>query len=491
MYEAAALDRASRWTTFWRITLPSLRRTMILVVMLQTAAQLQLFGQAQLLTARRARAARRGPMVLFIFETAFGRWELGYAAAAAEVLFLLILAVTLTQYWATTRRGSERRAWPPSASSRPAWSPPDLCSAIARSARGIMVAPLLWTLLLSLKDNAELVGNSGAAFSRALHARELRRDPGGQQVFRWLLNSLDRVARHDAGVLVLCSLAGYGFARLEFPFRRTLFVFVLLGLAIPEQAVILPQHQLFAELRPAQQLSGPDPAGPGRAVRRVLHDPIFPRHPARAGRGGDARRRLALHDLLEGAAAADPAGAGDARRVHLPRLVERLLVAADLGDPERHVHADRRPRLGADELCADQRPRLPDGAGGVRVDPDLHRLHRVPEADRPGDGRDGGRDEAPRSSSSRRSLAARRLRPRRRRAHRNLPAALLRRMRRRISAQRPTSSTAEGECGIITDADQPLQRREPRHPGQQSTSSPGPAIRSSPRRSPRAIRPTW
>ena len=39
---------------------------------------------------------------------------------------------------------------------------------------------------------------------------------------------------------------GYGFARLEFPFRRTLFVIVLLGLAVPEQAVILPRHQLFA-----------------------------------------------------------------------------------------------------------------------------------------------------------------------------------------------------------------------------------------------------
>jgi multiple sugar transport system permease protein len=38
------------------------------------------------------------------------------------------------------------------------------------------------------------------------------------------------------GVLALCSLAGYGFARLDFPFRRTLFVFVLLGLANPEQA---------------------------------------------------------------------------------------------------------------------------------------------------------------------------------------------------------------------------------------------------------------
>jgi multiple sugar transport system permease protein len=102
MYEAAALDNASRWTTFWRITLPSLRRTLVLVVMLQTAAQLQLFGQSQLLTAGGPSGASR-TAVLFLFEAAFGRWELGYASAAAEVLFLIILAVTLTQYWATGR----------------------------------------------------------------------------------------------------------------------------------------------------------------------------------------------------------------------------------------------------------------------------------------------------------------------------------------------------------------------------------------------------
>ena len=102
MYEAAALDQASRWTTFRRITLPSLRRTLVLVIMLQTAAQLQLFGQSQLLTAGGPSGASR-TAVLFLFETAFGRWELGYASAAAEVLFLLILAVTLTQYWLTGR----------------------------------------------------------------------------------------------------------------------------------------------------------------------------------------------------------------------------------------------------------------------------------------------------------------------------------------------------------------------------------------------------
>jgi multiple sugar transport system permease protein len=106
MYEAAALDNAGRWTTFWRITVPALRRTLVLVIMLQTAAQLQIFGQAQLLTAGGPSGASR-TAVLFLFETAFGRWELGYASAAAEALFLVILAVTLAQYWATGRAGAK------------------------------------------------------------------------------------------------------------------------------------------------------------------------------------------------------------------------------------------------------------------------------------------------------------------------------------------------------------------------------------------------
>jgi multiple sugar transport system permease protein len=97
IYEAAALDKASRWTVFRRVTLPSLRRTMLVVVMLQTAAQLQIFGQAQLLTAGGPGGASR-PVVLFIYEVAFGRWELGYASAAAEILFALVLALTLAQY---------------------------------------------------------------------------------------------------------------------------------------------------------------------------------------------------------------------------------------------------------------------------------------------------------------------------------------------------------------------------------------------------------
>ena len=112
----------------------------------------------------------------------------------------------------------------------------------------IMVAPLAWTLLLSIKGNDALMRDSANALSPpwtlANYAAILR----GSSTFHWLLNSLIVSLGTTAGVLILASLAGYAFARLEFPLRRTLFVLVLLGLAVPSQAIILPQHQLFAWL---------------------------------------------------------------------------------------------------------------------------------------------------------------------------------------------------------------------------------------------------
>ena len=112
----------------------------------------------------------------------------------------------------------------------------------------IMLAPLLWTVLLSLKSNAELLGNTSNAFHGPYTFENYRSILVGSSVLHWLVNSLIVSLGTTAGVLILCSLAGYGFARLDFPLRRTLFVFVILGLAIPEQAVILPRHQLFATL---------------------------------------------------------------------------------------------------------------------------------------------------------------------------------------------------------------------------------------------------
>lgn len=112
----------------------------------------------------------------------------------------------------------------------------------------VMVAPLAWTLLLSLKSNAALVGHSEAALHAPYTLENYGAILGNSLTLRWLLNSVIVSVGTTLGVLILSSLAGYGFSRLEFPFRRTLFIIVLLGLAVPSQAVILPQHELFAWL---------------------------------------------------------------------------------------------------------------------------------------------------------------------------------------------------------------------------------------------------
>ena len=103
LYEAAALDGAGRWRTLWSITLPAVRRTTMVVIVIEIILQFQLFGQPQLMTLGGPNNATR-PIVLFIYETGWRQWELGYAAAAAQVLFAMIMVAAMAQYFVSSRK---------------------------------------------------------------------------------------------------------------------------------------------------------------------------------------------------------------------------------------------------------------------------------------------------------------------------------------------------------------------------------------------------
>jgi multiple sugar transport system permease protein len=124
--------------------------------------------------------------------------------------------------------------------------PPRLGVALVIVAAVVMLTPMLWVLILSFKDNTALMADTSSAFAPPWTLANYRSILGEGQVFTWLRNSVIVSLAMTAGVLVLSSLAGYGFARLQFPGRRLLFVIVLLGLAIPEQAVIIGRHQMFS-----------------------------------------------------------------------------------------------------------------------------------------------------------------------------------------------------------------------------------------------------
>ena len=102
LYDAARIDNASPWRRLTRITLPSLKRTIVLVVVLQIIGQLQMFGQALIMTGG-GPADRTRSMVQTIYETGFTEWQLGYASAMSLFLFAVMFAASMFQLYVSRR----------------------------------------------------------------------------------------------------------------------------------------------------------------------------------------------------------------------------------------------------------------------------------------------------------------------------------------------------------------------------------------------------
>ncbi|RME14809.1 MAG: sugar ABC transporter permease [Alphaproteobacteria bacterium] len=97
IYEAAALDNARGVKAFWYVTLPNLKRTITLVVVLQIILHFQVFGQSHLMT-------NGGPndttqvLVRYIYQTAFRDSDLGRASAMAVFLFVIMGSFSVIQF---------------------------------------------------------------------------------------------------------------------------------------------------------------------------------------------------------------------------------------------------------------------------------------------------------------------------------------------------------------------------------------------------------
>ncbi|WP_129667298.1 carbohydrate ABC transporter permease [Phytoactinopolyspora endophytica] len=96
VYEASALDGASEWRTFWRVTLPLLRPIMALVLVLSVIGSFQIFDTIAVTTAGGPVDSTR-VIYFYIFELAFERFDFGYAAAISVVLFLILGGVAMAQ----------------------------------------------------------------------------------------------------------------------------------------------------------------------------------------------------------------------------------------------------------------------------------------------------------------------------------------------------------------------------------------------------------
>jgi len=95
-YEAATIDGAGALARFWRISVPLLAPTTTFILIYNSILAFQVFDQVFVLTGG-GPAGATNVVVLDIYRQAFERYNFGYAAAEATVLFVLILGVTVLQ----------------------------------------------------------------------------------------------------------------------------------------------------------------------------------------------------------------------------------------------------------------------------------------------------------------------------------------------------------------------------------------------------------
>ena len=98
VYEAAAIDGAGAWRTFWKITFPLLKPGHFFVAVISVIGALKVFDQAYIVSR-----GEGGPnfstltAVLYLYRKAIKDVEFGYAASIGVVLFVIIFAITLVQ----------------------------------------------------------------------------------------------------------------------------------------------------------------------------------------------------------------------------------------------------------------------------------------------------------------------------------------------------------------------------------------------------------
>jgi cellobiose transport system permease protein len=104
-YEAARVDGAGPIRQFFSITVPSLRPTLIFVVITATIGGLQIFDEPRVFDqfGRGGAGQQWLTITLYLYDIGWGQWNFGRAAAMAWILFVIILLIGLLNLVITRR----------------------------------------------------------------------------------------------------------------------------------------------------------------------------------------------------------------------------------------------------------------------------------------------------------------------------------------------------------------------------------------------------
>jgi multiple sugar transport system permease protein len=112
----------------------------------------------------------------------------------------------------------------------------------------VFVLPLVQMVLTSFMSDADINRFPPRLIPTSLHLAGYVGVFTEAPILRWLLNTVIVSAISILAHLVLCSMAGYGFARLKFPGRSFGFFAMVATIMIPPQLLMIPTYLMFARL---------------------------------------------------------------------------------------------------------------------------------------------------------------------------------------------------------------------------------------------------
>jgi multiple sugar transport system permease protein len=104
LYEAARIDGAGEWKQFWHVTVPQLGPTFVFVGIITAIGFLQVFAEPYVMTPDGGPLNSTLTIVMLMYREGFRWWNMGYAAAVAFILFVLVLGATVVN--TLTRRSA-------------------------------------------------------------------------------------------------------------------------------------------------------------------------------------------------------------------------------------------------------------------------------------------------------------------------------------------------------------------------------------------------
>ncbi len=110
-----------------------------------------------------------------------------------------------------------------------------------------MIIPFFWMVSTSFKTYLESMQIPPSVFPEQLNLANYANVFESANFMTYYANTIFVTVMRTAAQLFLCSMAAYAFARLEFPFKNTLFILILSVLMVPIQVILIPNYALLSQ----------------------------------------------------------------------------------------------------------------------------------------------------------------------------------------------------------------------------------------------------